>query len=65
MIWEFRNGKESTVRAAERPASGGHTTTGSTISCILDPDGNRMEISQRPDLVAAAVAAATAAKDCV
>jgi catechol 2,3-dioxygenase-like lactoylglutathione lyase family enzyme len=38
----------------EQPASSAHTTTDSTISFILDPDGNRIEISQRPDLVAAA-----------
>ncbi len=29
-----------------------HTNTDSIISFILDPDGNRVEISQRPDLVA-------------
>jgi catechol 2,3-dioxygenase-like lactoylglutathione lyase family enzyme len=38
----------------ERPPSSTHTTTESTISFILDPDGNRIEISQRPDLLAAA-----------
>jgi catechol 2,3-dioxygenase-like lactoylglutathione lyase family enzyme len=38
----------------ERPASGAHTTSDSIISFIRDPDGNRIEISQRPDLVAAA-----------
>jgi catechol 2,3-dioxygenase-like lactoylglutathione lyase family enzyme len=38
----------------ERPPSSAHTTTDSTISFILDPDGNRIEISQRPDLLAAA-----------
>ena len=31
-----------------------HTSTDSLISFIADPDGNRIEISQRPDLVAAA-----------
>jgi catechol 2,3-dioxygenase-like lactoylglutathione lyase family enzyme len=40
----------------ERAPSGSHTQTDSTISFILDPDGNRIEISQRPDLVAAALA---------
>ena len=39
----------------ERPPSSAHTTTDSTISFILDPDGNRIEVSQRPDLVAAAL----------
>jgi catechol 2,3-dioxygenase-like lactoylglutathione lyase family enzyme len=38
----------------EHPASMAHTATDSTISFIFDPDGNRIEISQRPDLVAAA-----------
>lgn len=47
----------------ERPASSAHTTTDSTISFILDPDGNRIEISQRPDLVAAALAVDTSTKN--
>ncbi len=38
----------------DQPVSDGHTSTGSTISFIRDPDGNKIEISQRPDLVAAA-----------
>jgi catechol 2,3-dioxygenase-like lactoylglutathione lyase family enzyme len=38
----------------EKPPSNKHTTTDSTISFILDPDGNSIEISQRPDLVALA-----------
>ena len=38
----------------ERPPSSTHTTTDSTISFILDPDGNQIEISARPDLVSAA-----------
>jgi catechol 2,3-dioxygenase-like lactoylglutathione lyase family enzyme len=38
-----------------RPPSTEHTTTDSNISFILDPDGNQIEISQRPDLVAAAL----------
>ncbi|MGH3636708.1 MAG: VOC family protein [Mycobacterium sp.] len=38
----------------ERPPSSEHTSTESTISFVLDPDGNRIEISQRPDLVSAA-----------
>ena len=36
------------------PPSADHTTTESTISFIRDPDGNRIELSQRPDLVARA-----------
>jgi catechol 2,3-dioxygenase-like lactoylglutathione lyase family enzyme len=40
----------------DRAPSKSHTSTASTISFILDPDGNRIEISQRPDLVAAALA---------
>jgi catechol 2,3-dioxygenase-like lactoylglutathione lyase family enzyme len=38
----------------EKPPSTEHTTTDSSISFILDPDGNSIEISQRPDLVALA-----------
>lgn len=38
-----------------QPVSAGHTTTSSIISFIRDPDGNKIEISQRPDLVAAAL----------
>jgi len=38
----------------EKPPSGAHTATDSVISFILDPDGNSIEISQRPDLVTAA-----------
>ena len=38
-----------------RPPSTEHTTTDSNISFIVDPDGNQIEISQRPDLVAAAL----------
>ncbi len=38
----------------EQPVSSSHTATDSVISFIRDPDGNRIEISQRPDLVAAA-----------
>jgi catechol 2,3-dioxygenase-like lactoylglutathione lyase family enzyme len=36
----------------EKPPSNKHTATDSTISFILDPDGNSIEISERPDLVA-------------
>jgi catechol 2,3-dioxygenase-like lactoylglutathione lyase family enzyme len=41
-------------RGAEEqlPPSSSHTSTESTISFIRDPDGNPIEISQRPDLVA-------------
>ena len=35
------------------PVSANHTKTSSIISFINDPDGNRIEISQRPDLVLA------------
>ncbi len=34
-----------------KPASSKHTATDSIISFIADPDGNQIEISQRPDLV--------------
>jgi catechol 2,3-dioxygenase-like lactoylglutathione lyase family enzyme len=47
----------------ERAPSGSHTTTDSTISFILDPDGNRIEISQRPDLVASALASQSGVLD--
>jgi catechol 2,3-dioxygenase-like lactoylglutathione lyase family enzyme len=43
----------------EQPPSSAHTTTDSTISFILDPDGNRIEISARPDLIATAAATST------
>ncbi|MEM8496563.1 MAG: VOC family protein [Pseudomonadota bacterium] len=35
----------------DQPVSDSHTTTGSIISFILDPDGNKIELSQREDLV--------------
>ncbi|MEH6584742.1 MAG: VOC family protein [Halioglobus sp.] len=35
----------------DQPIGGQHTSTASIISFILDPDGNKIEISQRPDLV--------------
>jgi lactoylglutathione lyase len=38
-----------------RAPSSKHTNTSSTISFIADPDGNMIEISQRPDLVDAAL----------
>jgi catechol 2,3-dioxygenase-like lactoylglutathione lyase family enzyme len=38
----------------ERPPSDAHTSSDASISFIHDPDGNRIELSQRPDLVAAA-----------
>jgi catechol 2,3-dioxygenase-like lactoylglutathione lyase family enzyme len=35
----------------DQAASSQHTSTASIISFILDPDGNKIEISERPDLV--------------
>jgi len=37
----------------DQPPSGAHFNSDSIVSFIRDPDGNRIEISQRPDLVAA------------
>jgi len=38
----------------ERPPSDKHTSSDASISFIRDPDGNRIELSQRPDLVVSA-----------